>query len=207
MVLESFLKRGCHNNLTFTSSTSHLSHTSQTKTTFSSPRVAPRWPHMWPRCPQDAPKTGQDSPNMAVSMPTMAQEGSLKRRCHNNPKIIPSTSYVLHTSRTKTLFSSRRVAPKWPHIWPRCPQDAPKTGQDSPKMAISVPTMAQEGLLQRRCHNNLNFTSPTSYFGHTSRAKTLFSCPRVATKWPQGWPSWPKTPRRSRKHAFSRGFY
>ena len=29
--------------------------------------------------------------------------------------------------------------------------------------------------MQRRCHNNMNLTSPTSYFLHTSRAKTPFS--------------------------------
>ena len=162
MVQESFLKRRCHNNLNFTSSTSCCLHTSRTKTPFSSPRVAPRWPNVWPRCPQDAPKTGQHSPWMAINMPTMAQEGLLKRRCQNNPNFTSSTSYLLHNSQPKTLFSSPRVPPRLPHVWPRCPQDAPKTGQDNPKMAVSMPTMAQEGLLQRGCHNNLNLTSPTS---------------------------------------------
>ena len=177
MAQESVLKRRCHNKLSFTSSISNCLHTSLIKTLFSSPRDSPKWPHIWARCPQDAPKTGRDSPNTAVSTPTMVLESFLKRGCHNNLTFTSSTSHFLHTSQTKTPFSSPRVAPRWHHVWPRCPQDTPKTGQDSPKMAVSMPTMAQEGLLKRRCHNNPNVISPTSYFKHTSRAKTLFSCP------------------------------
>ena len=63
--------------------------------------------------------------------------------------------------------------------------------------------MAQEGLLQRRCHNNLNLTSPTSYFSHTSRAKTPFSScqdgpktlpngPEMAPRRAKIAPKWPK---------------
>ena len=162
MAQESFLKRRCHNKLNFISSTPFVLDTYQTIILFSSSRVAPQWPHIWPRCPQDAPKTGRDSPNMAISKPTMVQESFLKRRCHNNLNFTSSTSHFLHTSLAKTQFSSLRVAPRWPHIWPRCPQDAPKTRQDSSWMAVNMPTIAQEGLLKRRCQNNPNFTSSTS---------------------------------------------
>ena len=82
------------------------------------------------------------------------------------------------------------MAPRWPHVGPRCPQDAPKTGHHSPKMALSMPTMAQEGLLQRRCHNKLNLTSPTSCLLHTSRAKTPFS---RCQDGPKTLPNGPKT--------------
>ena len=125
---------------------------------------------------------------MAIGKPTMVQESFLKRRCHNNLNFTSSTSHSLHTSRTKTPFSSPRVAPRWPHIWPRCSQDAPKTGQDSPWMAVNMPTIAQEGFLQRRCHNNLNLTSPTSYLLHTSRAKTPFSSCQDGSKTPPDGP-------------------
>ena len=110
---------------------------------------------------------------------------------------------VLRMFQAKTPFASPRVARRWPQVGPRCPQDAPKTGQDSPKMVLSMPTMAQESLLQRRCHNNLTFTSSTSYFLHTSRAKTQFSsCQDGPKTLPNGLqlaprrakiaPKWPK---------------
>ena len=154
----------------------------------SSPRVAARWPHIWPRSPQEAPKTGQDSPKMAIDTPTMAQEGLLKRRCHNNLNLTSPTSYFLHTSRTKTQFSSPPMAPRWPHIWPRSPQEAPKTGQDSPQTAIDTPAMAQETFLKRRCHINLKVASSTSHLLHTSPAKTPFSSCQDGPKTPPDAP-------------------
>ena len=159
-------------------------------------------PHL-AKMPPNAPKTDQDSPKMTVHIATMAQQILFKRRCHNNLNSTSSTSLFFHTSRAKMPIPSLRVAARWPHIWPRSPQEAPKTGPDSPKTAIDTPTIAQETFLKRRCHNNLNLTSRTSYFLHTSRAKTPFSScqdgpktlpngPEMAPRRAKIAPKWPK---------------
>ena len=128
----SLFKRRCHNNLSFTSSISHLLHISHTKMLFSSPRMAPRWPHVWPRCPQDAPQTGPDIPKTPISTPTMVNDTFSRTRCHNNLNFTSSPSLSLHTSRTKTPFTSFQGGPL---DSPRLPPDGPKFGQDGSQMA------------------------------------------------------------------------
>ena len=160
----SFLKRRCHNNLNFTSPTSHFLHTSRGKTPFSSPRVAPRWPHIWPRCPQDSSKTGRDSPNTAGSTPTMVQESSLKSRCHNNPNFTSSTSHLLHTSQAKTPFSSFQDGPKTPQDGPQMAPSSAKMAPKWPKIAQDDPKMAQDSNLKRRRHSNIELTSSWDRF-------------------------------------------
>ena len=79
------------------------------------------------------------------------------------------------------------MGPTWPQVGFKKAQDGlkmthdgPKMAQHGPKMAQHGPKMAQDGILKRRCDNNIELTSPSSHFGGMSLAKSPFLSPQEA---------------------------
>ena len=106
MPQESFLKRRCHNNLNFTSSTSHLLHTSQAETPFSSFQDGSKTPQDGPQMAPSSAKMAPRWPKIAQDGPKMAQDSNLKRRRHINIELASPSPRFWRMSLAKSSFSS-----------------------------------------------------------------------------------------------------